>query len=117
MKIILPRKRPWKKVENYAKKILLYEKDIKGKIEEIMVAKFKPDTKKDPHYHKKMTEIFYILKGGGKIIVNKEELECHPGEVIICEPNDIHQVINDTDKSFEFLVMKIKWEKGDIYFV
>lgn len=117
MKIILSHKRPWKKIEDYAKKVLLYDKDIKGKIEEIMVAKFRPGTKKDAHYHKVGTEIFYILKGGGKIVVNGKRLKCHIGEIVICEPGDVHEVMNDTNKNFEILVLKIKIKKGDIYFV
>lgn len=117
MKVILPHKRPWKKIENYAKKVLLYDKDIKGKIEEIMVAKFNPGEGKEAHYHKIGTEIFYILEGGGKFIVNEKELKCYPGEIIICEPKDIHRVVNDTGKSFEFLVFKIKDRKDDTYFV
>lgn len=117
MKLILPQNRPWKKETDYAKKILLYDQDIKGKIEEIMVARFEPNTVKDPHYHKERTEIFYILSGQGKMIINDEELKCHSGEIIICEPNDVHKVINDSDKIFEFLVFKIKAKKEDIYFV
>lgn len=117
MKIILPHQRIWKKERNYVKKILLYDKDIKGKIGQILMAKFKPGSKKEPHWHKIQTEIFFVLSGGAKIIINGEEFRCYPGEIIICEPNEIHEVINDTNQDFRILVLKINPKKQDIYFL
>lgn len=117
MRKILFHKRPWKKEKDYAKKILLYDKDIKGRIGQIQVVKVGAGSTVAPHYHKIQREIFYILKGGAKIVIGEKEMRCHPGEVIILEPREVHQVINDTKKDFELLVFKINPKEKDKYFI
>lgn len=115
MRVILPHQRLWQKNKDYYKKVLLYGPDIKGKIGQIQEVKFKADSMTNPHYHKVQEEIFYVLSGSAKIIINDRELRTHPGELIICEPNEIHQVINDTSQDFHLLVFKINPKKEDIF--
>ncbi|OIP23551.1 hypothetical protein COX95_02600 [bacterium CG_4_10_14_0_2_um_filter_33_32] len=51
------------------------------------------------HYHKKTTEIFYFLEGKGIFIVEGKEHECFPGDILICEANEMHSTRNESDQA------------------
>ncbi|MDP7517455.1 MAG: cupin domain-containing protein [Nitrospinaceae bacterium] len=46
-----------------------------------------------PHYHKRATELYYILEGGGKVVLDGEEREVRPGCMIHIPPGVVHGAI------------------------
>lgn len=46
----------------------------------------------EPHYHKKTTEVYYILKGEGVMLLDDEEVSLKPGLCIYIPPGVRHQV-------------------------
>lgn len=46
-----------------------------------------------PHYHKKLTEIYYILEGSGQMELDGELLEVSPGSAILIKPGCRHRAI------------------------
>lgn len=58
------------------------------------------------HIHHVVEETFYIISGTPKFIVNGEEFRAKPGDAIVIEPYDHHNLINDTDENFEALFVK-----------
>lgn len=54
----------------------------------------KPGEKSRPHYHKNTEEIYYILSGTGKIIIDHESLNIRPGHAILLPLGSHHQIIN-----------------------
>lgn len=61
-------------------------------------ARFMPGQEVEQHSHSDMYEIFFVVQGKGKIIVNNEEHEVFEETVFIMEPGDKHSVVNDGDK-------------------
>jgi mannose-6-phosphate isomerase-like protein (cupin superfamily) len=47
------------------------------------------------HYHRRSTEVYYILEGTGKIELNADWHELEPGTVIWIEPGTRHRVVSD----------------------
>jgi mannose-6-phosphate isomerase-like protein (cupin superfamily) len=47
------------------------------------------------HYHRKTTEVYYILEGTGKIELNEDWLALEPGSVIWIEPGTRHRVVSE----------------------
>jgi mannose-6-phosphate isomerase-like protein (cupin superfamily) len=45
------------------------------------------------HYHKRMTEIYYILEGEGQIELDGERHEVRPGDAILIKPQCRHRAI------------------------
>ena len=43
------------------------------------------------HYHKRMTEIYYIAEGSGRLELDGEELPVKPGDVIMIQPGCRHR--------------------------
>ena len=58
------------------------------------------------HYHKKTTEIFYFMEGTGVFIVDAKEYECFPGDILICEANEMHSTRNESDQTWKYLAFK-----------
>jgi len=52
--------------------------------------KLKPGFYLARHYHKVMTEVFYILEGELELIFDDETLICKPGDTITVPPNVWH---------------------------
>jgi len=107
----------WIKGKGYFKKILFSKRDIKGKIDTIQIVKFNPGKESPFHFHKKTREIFYILKGQAILIIESKRFRTNPGEIFICEPKEIHRVVNNTKEEFIILVFKINSSEKDIYWI
>ena len=105
----------WIRKKGYQKKILLDK--IPGKIQFIQINKFKPGVNVPAHYHKKTSEIFYILSGNAIIKIGKKTYKCKPGKILFCKPKQIHSVINKSKSEFSLLTFKINATKKDFYWV
>jgi len=44
------------------------------------------------HYHKKCTEVYYILEGRGKMELNDDVIEVEPGTIVYIEPYTAHRL-------------------------
>jgi len=105
----------WTERFTYLKDIPFNEKDLNCKGTKFQIVKFKPNTSIKPHYHKKTTEIFYIRGGKGILRLNNQEFNCKPDDFFLCEPNDMHEFINNTEEDLTILIFKTNEEKDDIY--
>lgn len=101
----------------YVKSIPFDENDLRCKGSKFQIVIFKPNTKIDPHFHKKTCEIFYILRGSGILKLNNKEFNCEKDSFFLCEPGDVHEFINNSDKDLVILIFKTNEEPKDIYFL
>lgn len=55
------------------------------------------EIKKDsePHYHEKMTELYYVLEGEGHIELNEERYPLRPGMAILIQPGCRHRAVGE----------------------
>ncbi len=60
-----------------------------------------------PHYHEDMQEIFVLLSGHVTMQVDDETIVMEPGDTVIIEPTEIHQMSNASDAMAEYLVFGI----------
>jgi len=44
-----------------------------------------------PHYHKRTTEIYYILEGQGAVELNGEDVAVEPGTAVMIKPGTFHR--------------------------
>lgn len=47
------------------------------------------------HYHKRMTEIYYVLEGSGEIELDGERLAIQAGDSILIKPGCRHRAIGE----------------------
>ena len=103
----------WQVRLTFIKAVPFKEDDFKCKGTKFQIIKFSPHTDVKPHYHKKRTEMFYVIEGEGIIKINGEEYRVNPNDFFLCEVNDLHQFINDTDTNFIVLVFRTNEPKED----
>src|SRR5262245_16426149 len=46
------------------------------------------------HYHRELTEVYYILEGRGRMELNGDNVDIEPGMVILIEPGTRHRVVS-----------------------
>jgi mannose-6-phosphate isomerase-like protein (cupin superfamily) len=55
-----------------------------------------PARRKRPHYHKKITELVFVVEGKGFIEIDRERTPIKPGDWIVIEPEAEHALVNDS---------------------
>jgi mannose-6-phosphate isomerase-like protein (cupin superfamily) len=48
------------------------------------------------HYHRAVTEVYYVLEGTGQMELNDEIVEVGPGTVVTIEPGTRHRLVSET---------------------
>lgn len=107
----------WAELKGYKKKIILDENDLNCKGTLLQIIRINPRTEIDPHFHKKMTEAFFILKGKAVIFIEGNNYRLKPGDTLVCHPKEVHGAKNDSDEEFEYLVFKTNVEKDDSFWI
>ena len=51
--------------------------------------------KSEPHYHKKTTEIYKIIKGRLVVFINNQEHELEEGDTLTVEPDELHYAVGN----------------------
>lgn len=105
----------WKERHTYVKDVPFDGKNLNCPGTKFQIVKFKPGTSIKPHYHKKTSEIFYIQSGNGVLKLNGQGFRCQPNDFFLCEPEDVHEFVNDTPKEFIILIFKTNEEEVDFY--
>lgn len=100
-----PERTDWIDRDSYRKQILAGQDAMADGVY-MQIVEIKPQEHVDKHYHEQTQETFYILDSGGTLIIDDHELTPDDGDVIICEPGDVHEVRNETETPFRILVVK-----------
>ncbi|MBT3345331.1 MAG: cupin domain-containing protein [Gemmatimonadetes bacterium] len=57
------------------------------------------------HSHGALWEMYYAVAGAAKMRTDEETVDFKSGESYLCRPGLAHQIINDTDADFVYLVI------------
>jgi quercetin dioxygenase-like cupin family protein len=117
MKAVKQDEKDWIKKEGYSKKILFTEYGLGSKGNVVQIVKIPAKSEVKAHYHKQTKEIFYILKGNGMMFFGDKQTRPKDGDVFLCEPSDVHGVVNDSDEDLIILVFKIDAKENDSYWI
>ena len=99
----------WVKGEGYQKRILIEELEKKiNLIEDVIIV---PKGEIPCHKHDFTDEIFYIIDNSATMIVNNEEFEVNPGDMIYVNKKENHGFRNKSSKEFKMIVFKINFQK------
>lgn len=112
-----PEPSDWNERESYRKQILATEADIGSDGNLLQVVEIPPGEHVEPHYHRETTEVFYIQQAGGRLVIDGTEIKPDVGEVIVCEPGDVHEVMNELSEPFRILVYKVNLTDDDTVWV
>ncbi|MFX1365517.1 MAG: cupin domain-containing protein [Promethearchaeota archaeon] len=65
------------------------------------------------HGHKILDETFYFMEGDGIMIIDDNEYSAPEGSVFLCEPKEMHNIRNDSDKAIKVVFIKGKYLPDD----
>ncbi len=110
MKKINEKEIPFRQGGNFGSKYL-----YKSKNNELGRIVIPPQTIYDEknHYHKKLEEMFYFMKGEPLLLIGDKKIRVKEGDVYTVEPNEVHNLENDTEEEVWILFNKSPAIKGD----
>lgn len=90
------------------KKVLFAKDDlIKGQVQMINWARLLPKKSFEKHYHEDMQEVFIILNGKVKMIINEEEDYLEKGDAVLIPVKAAHQMVNKSAENIEYIALGI----------
>lgn len=107
----------WEERFVYLKNVPFDEKSLNQKGAKFQIVRFLPKTRIEPHFHKKVYEIFYIRSGKGVVILNGKRNTAQKDDIFLCEPHDVHEIINNSSEEFVVLIFKTNENPKDIFWV
>ncbi|MFX0174770.1 MAG: cupin domain-containing protein [Candidatus Hodarchaeota archaeon] len=67
------------------------------------------------HGHNEIDETFYFVEGDGIMIVDGKDIEAPQGSVFLCEPKELHNIRNDSNKLIKVVFIKGEYKPEDKY--
>jgi len=75
-----------------------------------------PGNKSSKHFHKHSEESYLILSGEAIVEINNSMYQLLPGEAVLLEPLDVHQISNQSDQDLVFLAVCVPaWSPDDSF--
>jgi len=99
--------------QDYSKTIIFSLEDFVQPGHQLQIVTIPAQTKQRKHLHFKQTEVWYMLEGECKIVVNDQVFNSVVGDSFISSPGDTHYLWNQTDKDVRVLVFKINLPEND----
>ncbi len=65
------------------------------------------------HGHNIIDETFYFMEGDGIMIIDDKEYPAPQGSAFLCEPKEMHNIRNDSDKQLKIVFIKGDYKPDD----
>jgi mannose-6-phosphate isomerase-like protein (cupin superfamily) len=76
----------------------------------------RPGYASSPHFHKFSEESYLILSGEATIKIDDQIFTLKPGEAVLIEPREIHQISNQKDEDLLFIAVCVPaWSPADSF--
>jgi mannose-1-phosphate guanylyltransferase/mannose-6-phosphate isomerase len=83
-----------------------------------VVVEVPPGASSSRHYHHLSEETYYVLKGMAKIVIDGEEFQLTPGDAVLIQPPEKHQIFNIGGGILEFITVSAPpWVPEDSVFL
>lgn len=93
------------------KRVLLKKEDLmEGRIIMVNWALLPAEKSFRPHYHEDMEEVFVIVRGNVKIVVDKEERIMGPGDAVVIPVRSIHVMENIGKEDCHYIAIGVSRE-------
>ena len=103
----------WQAGRGYRKRRLLSADELRQPGALLQVVVVPPGSHIPPHSHATSVEVYVVRRGMCELVVNGEQREMQPGDVLLMEPGDVHELTNHGAEAFELLVFKTNAAPGD----
>lgn len=81
-----------------------------------VLVRLKPETSSELHYHNIITEVYHIVQGRPRMLVDRQWENLSAGDTIMIVPGQRHRIVNPGDIDVLFWVDSTPaWFEGDFY--
>jgi quercetin dioxygenase-like cupin family protein len=115
MKVIQIDGDDWQEGRGYRKRRLLSAEELRQAGALLQVVVVPPGSHIPPHSHATSVEVYVVRRGVCELVVNGQRHTLRPGDVLLMEPGDVHELTNRGAQPFELLVFKTASAVGDIH--
>jgi len=98
---------------DYKKEIIFSPSDFVRPEFLLQILTIPPNTKQRLHFHKKQTEVYFVLEGKALVYVDKREFTAYPGDAFMSGPHEMHYLWNQSNKEFKLAVFKFDIPKEE----
>jgi mannose-6-phosphate isomerase-like protein (cupin superfamily) len=84
-------------------KMLISPDTVGSKFLSVGLSIIPPNSTSNPHVHQNEEEVFYVLSGRGKVMLENSWLEIEKGTTIYVKPGTLHQLVNTGDETLKVL--------------
>jgi quercetin dioxygenase-like cupin family protein len=103
----------WQEGRGYRKRRLLSADELRQPGALLQLVVVPPGSHIPPHSHATSVEVYVVRRGVCELVVNGQRYEMCPGDTILMEPGDVHELTNRGAEAFELLVFKTNAAPGD----
>jgi quercetin dioxygenase-like cupin family protein len=101
----------WEEGQGYRKRRIAMDGALPRQVDLLQEVRFRKGDTVPPHYHRTQTEMFFVL-ASGSITIDGIRVDAAPGDVIVCEPGEVHGMPL-VEEDFAFLVLKVDYREDD----
>ncbi|MHA2472517.1 MAG: cupin domain-containing protein, partial [Promethearchaeota archaeon] len=65
------------------------------------------------HGHNYIDETFYFIEGDGVMVVDGKDYPAPQGSVFLCEPKEMHNIKNKSEKAIKIVFIKGDYKPDD----
>jgi mannose-6-phosphate isomerase-like protein (cupin superfamily) len=95
------------------KKVLFHREDLQpGRLQMFNWAKLPAGSSFTAHYHEDMQEVFLIVQGTARMVVEGETIQLARGDAIAVQPREVHRMWNDTSEDVDYIVFGVTTDAG-----
>lgn len=103
----------WQAGRGYRKNRLLSADELRQPGALLQVVEVPPGAHIAPHSHRTSVEVYVVRRGVCELVANGTRHVMRPGDVILMEPGDVHELFNRGEEPFELWVFKTNAAEGD----
>jgi len=82
----------------------------------LAVVTIPPGKLSSAHYHKDSDESYLILSGQARLTLDKKDYKLVAGDACLIQPQEVHQIFNESDHDLIFLAVCIPaWHPDDSF--
>jgi quercetin dioxygenase-like cupin family protein len=106
MKKVEIRPEAWQAARGYRKNRLLTAEELASPGTLVQLVEIEPGDRIPDHVHRQSREFYYVLAGTCLLTISGVKIRLRPGTMLLTEPGDVHQLVNDGGERFRLLVFK-----------
>lgn len=99
----------------FRKRTLYSESDLESRGATVQRVIVKAGARVDEHAHRQTTEVYCVVRGKARLVIDGKEYTASPGQVFLARPGDRHSLETIGDEDTELIMFTTNQVSSDVY--